>query len=181
MRSVWQSNYAVPSGPFFTQGRDSGSDYYFFFFLSLHSSLGGPCVVSAPHPRAITKQNFSFPLGFFVQLWLVVPCNAELLLQHPFTVERCCSLLHFDKFSFHPSTSFPQSVSQFLACWLRNAGWFSPCPRKASVYAFFGSVLIFVCSELKLQSKHSRLPCGDWEGREHNHRPDVMAFLHLAL
>lgn len=52
-----------------------------------------------------------------------------------------------------------------------------PCPKRASVCAFFRGVLTCACSELK----GSRLPRGNREGGECNHWPDVMAFLHLAL
>lgn len=95
-----------------------------------------------PHPFAVMKQNFSFPLGFSAQLRLAVPCNTELLLQHRFTVERC-SLLHLDKFSCSPHTIFPPSVSQVLARWLRNVSWFLPCPKRASAYAVFLEVFLF--------------------------------------
>lgn len=46
---------------------------------------------------------------------------------------------------------------------------------------FFGGVLIFACSELRLRLNVPRLPRGNQEGGEHNHWPDVVAFRHLAL
>lgn len=56
-----------------------------------------------------------------------------------------------------------------------------PCPKRASVSAAFGGVLMCACSVLKLRWKGSRHPGGNWEGGGHNHWPDVMAFLCLAV
>lgn len=139
--------------------------------------MSGPGIVSAHHPHAIMKQTFSFPLGFSMQLWLAVPCNSELLLEHLFTVGRF-SLLHFNKFGINLCTIFPQNVSQILAWQLRNVGWFFPCPKRASVCVLFrgGDVSIFACSELKLQLKCFRPPHGNREGGEHNRWSDVTAF-----
>lgn len=130
---VWQSNYSVLIRTLLHSGR--GPWFRLFFFLSLHSSLSGPGIISAHHPHTIMKQTFSFPLGFSMQLWLAVPCNSELLLEHLFTVGRF-SLLHFNKFGINLCTIFPQNVSQILAWQLRNVGWFFPCPKRASVCAF---------------------------------------------
>lgn len=65
-----------------------------------------------------------------------------------------------------------------MAWWLRNVSRLFSCPNRAFVYGCFGGS-IFVCSELRLVLKGSRLPQGNREGREHNHWPDVMAFLTL--